>query len=201
MITGTLALVAAYLLGSLPTGFLFARARGIDIRSQGSGSTGATNVGRALGTKTAALVMVIDLAKGAAAVLLAGALSDSGGVAAAAGLLAMAGHAFPVWIGFRGGKAVATGLGASAALMPPVAPVVVAVWVLVLLATRYVSLASISAALSLPLAALAVQRPGEEILFSVVAAVLVVGLHHANISRLLRREERRLRPFGRRSAS
>lgn len=198
--TATIALIAAYLLGSIPTGFLFARARGIDIRSQGSGSTGATNVGRSLGTRTAALVMIFDVVKGAAAVLLALALSDGGGVAAGAGLLAMVGHAFPVWIGFRGGKAVATGLGATAALIPVAAPIVVGVWVILVVATRFVSAASIGAALSLPAVALLLQRSGAEIAFATAAAALVVALHHANIARLLRGQERRIRSVGRRRA-
>ena len=200
MIAAVVSLVAAYLLGSLPTGFLVARSRGIDIRRQGSGSTGATNVGRTLGAPVAAGVMVIDVAKGAAAVALANLLSGEPGLAAAAGLAAMVGHAFPVWTGFRGGKAVATGLGATLGLIPPAAPAVIVTWVIVVLATRYVSVASIAAAAGLPVAALLLGRPAEELLFAVLAALLVIGLHHANIGRLMRGEERRLRPFGTRAA-
>lgn len=190
-----IAIVAAYLLGSFPTGYLAGRLFGVDVRTRGSGSTGATNVGRSLGKKVAAAVMLVDVAKGAAAVLLAMALEVSPSIVATAGLVAMIAHAFPVWTGFRGGKAVATGLGASLALMLPAALGLIVIWLAVLLVSRYVSLASIGAALSLPVIALLLDRPGAEVAFAIGAAVLVAALHHANIARLIAGEESRMRPL------
>ena len=154
MLTALGTVLAAYLIGALPFGYLIARARGVDILREGSGNIGATNVGRVLGRKFGALVFALDFAKGAlpaaAGRALAGATPlspDELGVAA--GLAAFLGHLFPVYLGFRGGKGVATGAGVVAVLVPGPAVGAVLVWLATLGAARYVSLASVAAALAL----------------------------------------------------
>ena len=153
-------LAAAYLIGGVPFGYLVARRRGVDILAQGSGNIGATNVGRVLGLRFGVLVFFLDFAKGALPVALAMLLQKyypvepgdllredllrHGLVEVGAGLLAFLGHLLPVYLGFRGGKGVATGAGVVAVLMPLPAILAMGVWVLLTVATRYISLASIS---------------------------------------------------------
>jgi acyl phosphate:glycerol-3-phosphate acyltransferase len=205
---GTVAavLAAGYLLGSIPVGLLVSLvAAGTDLRESGSGRTGTTNALRALGPAAASVVLVLDVAKGAAAVLLARALYAGDGsewVAAGAGLAAVIGHVWPVFIGFRGGRGVATGGGALLALLPIAVPVPAAVLVAVILAWRYVSLGSISAAVSMPLVVAVLLFWDLAVLahlaFAVALATLVVAVHADNIARLRSGTERRI---GRRGAS
>ena len=200
-----LILVVSYLLGSLPFGFLVGRAHGVDIRSEGSGNIGATNVFRVVGRGWGLLVFALDFLKGLVPVLLAPwlALQAGGGGSLAslplllAGLAAILGHNYPCWLGFRGGKGVATSGGALVGIMPWVALVGLVAWLLVFLPTRYVSLASIVAALALPVAyyALAGWRGGfEPALFALalVIAALAVWRHRGNIARLLNGTEHRM---------
>ena len=183
--TGLLALTAllAYLLGSIPFGVVMARAFGLgDLRAIGSGNIGATNVLRT-GNKTAALLTVIlDAAKGAVAVLLARWLIGPD-AAQVAGLAAFLGHLFPVWLGFRGGKGVATFLGTLLALAWPLGLAACAVWLLTAVVTRYSSMAALMAAAMAPLLAVLLGR-SDLLVLSTVLAALVWVRHHANLARL-----------------
>ena len=180
-----LALYAAllgYLLGSVPFGLILARVGGAgDLRSVGSGNIGATNVLRTGRKGLAAATLLLDLAKGAAAVWLARALWPGSEIAAAAG--AVIGHCYPVWLRFRGGKGVATKLGVSFALAWQIGLVYAGVWIAMLAMTRISSVAGISAAVAAPLVALAL---GDQAYAEVLAplALLVVWQHRANIARL-----------------
>jgi glycerol-3-phosphate acyltransferase PlsY len=179
---------------------------GIDIREQGSGSTGATNVLRVLGKGPALAVFVVDVLKGTAAVLLAKALLEPASGAAgswgvdawvvAAGLAALAGHIWPVWLGWKGGKAVATGLGMLLGLAWPVGLACFGIFLTVLSLARIVSLASVVAALSLPLLMLGWFGDGglrpAYLVLAVLTTVLVVWRHRANLQRLLEGSEPRL---------
>ena len=191
-----LALVLAYLIGSFPTGFVMTRLiTGQDLRSVGSGGTGATNARRALGSKWGAVVALIDIAKGVLAIVAARRL-DAGDLSVAlAGILVVVAHCWPVWLGFRGGKGVATGAGAAFALSLW-GLLLVPILVIPVLLTRYVSLGSLTAAFSAPVifAVLAATdaAPGEFVVFALVAAALVVWRHRENIERLRAGTERRL---------
>lgn len=185
-----LILIAAYLIGSLPFGYILTRAAaGTDIRSEGSGNTGATNVLRIIGWKAALPVFLLDMIKGTAAVLLARSLSDILTVPLIAGFFAMLGHSFPIYLGFRGGKAAATAIGVLAALSIPVLAALVALAGTILAVTRYVSLASILGSLSLPLLFLLFNYDLPYIMFGLAAACLVTARHHENIGRLIKGKE------------
>lgn len=214
------AAAAGYVLGSLPFGYLVARSRGVDIFQVGSKSPGATNVRRTLGQGPGNLVFILDALKGGAAaglpLLLAlaqgrGGEHDGGGQAQAAfglgGLLgfvglafALAGHAYSCFTGFRGGKGVATAAGGLAVLMPCVLAVAMLVWVVVFYASRFVSLASILAALSLPASAALMHGGPVQVAVTALVALFVAVRHRANIARLLNgtenRFERRKPPAG-----
>ena len=186
-------LVFAYLAGSLPTGFLVARAMRVDITQVGSGNIGATNVFRVLGKGPGALVLIVDLLKGALAVLVAPMLAaamtptDSLALPALAALGAVLGHNNTCWLGFKGGKGVATSAGAMAALIPPAFGVTVITWLLVFFLSRYVSMASIAAAVILPVATIfTVSGPTRWplVAFTSALAALAVWRHRANIQRL-----------------
>jgi acyl phosphate:glycerol-3-phosphate acyltransferase len=180
-----LGIVLAYLIGAVPTGFLVARVFGLgDIRGHGSGNIGATNLLRILGRGPAALTLVGDIVKGACAVWLGG-LVSSGAVAPCA-VAAVVGNCWPVFLSFRGGKGVATGFGALLALVPmAVAPAITASF-------RYVSLASVLAALCVPLGALMLRYPWSSVAASALAALIIIARHRENIDRLLSGNERRL---------
>ncbi|MEO8043646.1 MAG: glycerol-3-phosphate 1-O-acyltransferase PlsY [Spartobacteria bacterium] len=199
-----LAPVIGYLLGSCPNGYLVSRARGIDIRQHGSGNIGATNVLRVLGKKWGYLVFALDALKGFAAVRIAFAIGSASLigdtqrdlVGIVAGLACILGHTFPVWLGFRGGKGVATSAGVLLGLMPIAVFSVLAVWLLLFQITKYVSVASIGAALALPLFVIAYLRfgmlTGASLLpFSILIAGVVVWRHRSNMQRLLQGKEQR----------
>ena len=194
-------LVAGYLLGSIPSGYLAGRwLKGIDIRQEGSGSTGATNVLRVVGKGPALAVFVVDVLKGALAVLLAKAvleplgqpLSPAGwqidGWIVLAGLAGLAGHIWPIWLGWKGGKAVATGLGMLLGVSWPVGLACFGIFLAVLTFSRIVSLSSVVAALSLPLLMVGSFGSGgirpAYLLLAVLTTVLVVWRHRSNIERL-----------------
>ncbi|MBI4601974.1 MAG: glycerol-3-phosphate 1-O-acyltransferase PlsY [Planctomycetes bacterium] len=200
--TAALLLLGSYLLGSVPFAFLLGLARGVDIRKVGSGNIGATNLSRALGRRWGAAAFALDFAKGllpalAAASLERGGLASlgtAGLVPALAGLAAILGHVFPVYLRFRGGKGVATTFGVMAGLSWLSTLAAGAVWGVLYLATRTVSVASIAAALALPAAVAVVERSrgaGYAIVlgFASAMSVLVIVRHRANIARLLRGEE------------
>lgn len=197
--------VAAYLLGAIPFGYFVGKARGVNVLEKGSGNIGATNVGRLLGARWGVVVFLLDFTKGALPVFLAGLLpppSDADlppdSLRVVAGIAAFLGHLFPVYLGFRGGKGVATGAGVIAVLVPALTAIVLAVWGVVVLSTRYVSLASlIAASLLFGLRIALYDAPWERdhlviTLFCLVGAILVILRHHANIRRLLSGTEHRL---------
>jgi acyl phosphate:glycerol-3-phosphate acyltransferase len=188
------ALVAAYLLGSLTFATILVRAtRGIDIRTVGSGNAGGTNVLRTSGRGLALVVALLDILKGVVAVLLMKSVTYDPRWLGAAAVAAILGHVFPVFFGFRGGKGVATAVGAFAVLSAGSVAVIVAVFVLVVAATRYVSLGSVTAACLLPVTmGFVFHAPEGEVLAAVAAALLLVVSHRANIGRLLSGTERRL---------
>jgi len=189
-----LLVVVGYLLGSFSFAFLLVRWRtGADIRTVGSGNAGATNVLRAHGKGLAASVALLDIAKGAAAVLLLRLVTADPRYAAGAGLAAILGHVFPLYSGFRGGKGVATAVGAFLILAPLATAVCLAVFLAVVAATRYVSVGSMVAIVLLPPAAgILSHAPRAVVVAAAATAVLVVFKHVENLKRLARGEERKL---------
>lgn len=194
-------IVAAYLLGSIPTSVWIGKIfYGTDVREHGSGNAGATNTFRVLGAKAAVPVLIVDILKGFAAVKLA-LLSNINPVSdvwvnfkITLAIAALLGHIFPVFVGFRGGKGVATLLGGVIAIAPLSAAAAVAVFILVLTTTRYVSLSSMLAGVSFPFTVLLLySSPAPSlIVFSVFVAILLVITHKKNIQRLLKKQESRL---------
>ena len=181
----------AFFLGSLPFGYWLGRLRGLDVRQQGSKNTGATNVGRVLGKKWGFLVLALDIGKGWIAVTLATQVGHAGDpTAVATAVIAVLGHVFSPWIGFRGGKGVATSAGVLLALTPWVGLSVIAVWGVVFLMGRIVSVASLVAASAFPFLVLGLD-PGRPLLQG--AALGLAGLvwirHRDNLVRLFRGEE------------
>ena len=188
----------AYLIGSFPTGYIVGRLRGIDVRSVGSGNVGATNVTRVLGKQFGCPVFVIDFLKGLVAVLLAVVLGHRFQVdaigrdlcAAVGGIFSVVGHSYPVWLGFKGGKGVATSLGVIFGISWIAALIMSAVWIITFKATRYVSVASIAAAIALPVAMITLLfldelRSPVLVYFSLCLAAIVVFRHRSNLSRLV----------------
>lgn len=211
-VAGIAAGLVAYLLGSIPTGYLLGRAvKGIDIRQHGSGGTGATNVLRTVGKRAALAVLLIDLFKGAMAVLVAKVvflgLSETAFVAGSpptpsigglswvitlAGLMAIVGHSRSIWINFTGGKSAASGLGVLLALSWPIGLGAVAVFAAVLLSSRIVSLGSIAAALSAAGLMVILQQPLPFQLLAIAGGCYVIIRHRSNIERMLAGTEPRL---------
>lgn len=189
--TEALVLALAYLLGSIPFGYLAGRLRGVDIRKTGSRNTGATNVFRTLGRGMGIAVMAADILKGLAAVLIARALLDDPWPLAAAAL-AVAGHVFPVWLRFRGGKGVAVAAGALIGVMPLVSLTLVALWVAIVVTTRYVSLASVVCALALTPLAWLYGNDWPSIALAGVVALAILVRHRGNLKRLARGQELRI---------
>jgi len=190
-----LILAIAYLIGSIPSGYLIVRAtEGGDVRETGSGGTGATNVSRSAGKGAGILTLVLDVIKGVFVVFLAGILSDglfpyADWTIAFAGVLAILGHIFPVWLRFRGGKGVATALGVFLMLAPIVVVIALVVFAITFALTRYVSLASLMAISSIAIAILTLMLFDPLELPNAIAALLSAGLvifaHRANIQRLI----------------
>ena len=189
-------LPAAYVLGSIPSGVIFARLFGsADVRKSGSGNIGATNVARVAGPLAGILTLVFDTAKGAAAVWLTGRFAhESAAWMMLAGLAALVGHCFPVWLKFKGGKGVAAALGVFLALCPAAALAALLLFMIVVAIWRYVSLGSIAAAAAMPLLMYFLWAPRHAppliITFgSLAAAVLIIYKHDGNIQRLVQGEE------------
>jgi glycerol-3-phosphate acyltransferase PlsY len=190
--TTSLLLAAAYLLGSIPFGLILAKLlAGSDIRKSGSGNIGATNVARVVGPAAGILTLVLDVAKGAAAVWLAGRFTEQSSTAMTlAAVVALLGHCFPVWLKFKGGKGVATALGVFLMLSPLAALSALLIFILVSLAWRYVSLGSVSAAAAMPLLMYFLWAPGHApplvVDFGTLfASALVIFKHDANLQRLV----------------
>lgn len=185
---------AGYLIGSLSFAVLLVRFRtGRDIRSEGSGNAGATNVLRSHGKALGLAVAALDTAKGAAAVLLVRAATADSRYAAAAAFAVVVGHVFPLFYGFRGGKGVATAVGAFAVLAPLATLVCVGIFILIVAVTRYVSLGSVVAmALLPPIAGLLFRAPRAVVAAAAAVAVLILIKHRKNLGRLARGDERKL---------
>jgi acyl phosphate:glycerol-3-phosphate acyltransferase len=185
--TGLLSIVIAYLIGSVPFGYLLVKfTTGKDVRSEGSGNIGATNVLRSTGRIAAVATLALDIAKGYAAVWLAGYLTnDSPEWTSAAALAVMAGHAFPIFLKFQGGKAVASFIGAFLYLTPLPLAAVLFVFVITVAITRHISAGSILAAATFPLGVwIILHPPGVVLLASLIAGAFIVYRHKANIERL-----------------
>jgi glycerol-3-phosphate acyltransferase PlsY len=190
-VSAILAIGAAYLIGAVPIGYLVGRAFGVaDIRRHGSGTIGATNVLRTAGRLPAILTLAGDIAKGYLAVVTGVALgaAPSGpdtAVAAASAVAAVIGNCWSVFLGFRGGKGVATGLGALLRIVPLAVIPAAVVWLVVTISFRYVSLGSILAAACVPVGALLLGSPAPFVIATFAVGAIVVARHHANITRLL----------------
>ena len=180
-----IAIIVAYVIGSIPFALILARRWGTpDLRRIGSGNLGAANVWRATGATAGVLVALLDIAKGAAGVVVAERLTGGAAAPAAAGVAAVVGHIYPVWLGFRGGKGVATSCGVFAvltplAILPALAVFFVSVWI-----TKYVSVGSVLASLALPPVAYATGSPATAIAAAAAVAALIVFRHRSNLKRV-----------------
>ena len=188
-----IAIVAAYLIGSIPFALILARRYGgADLRLVGSGNLGAANVLRASGVTAGVIVALLDMAKGAASVWIAEQVGPGPLVPAAAGLAAIVGHVYPVWLGFRGGKGVATACGVFSmltplALAPALAIFAVAVWL-----TKYISLGSVLASIALPPLAYMLGSSAPAVIAASAASLIIVFRHRGNVGRMRTGTERRL---------
>ena len=187
------ALVVSYLLGATPFGFLAGRIKGIDIRDHGSGNIGATNAFRVLGKTTGIVVFVLDFLKGIVPVLVVKTIwSESDLGALCAGVGAILGHNFTFWLGFKGGKGIATSAGALLGIMPVAMACGLVVWFVLFAITKYVAVASMGAALMIPIVTVITDRTNTPlVVFSTLIAVLAIVRHRSNIQRLLAGEEHR----------
>jgi glycerol-3-phosphate acyltransferase PlsY len=186
-----IAILIGYLIGSCPFGYWAGLLKGVDLRKEGSGNTGGTNAVRVLGPRIGIPVIVLDVLKGTVAVLIASSFGGTGAEVLAA-VAAVLGHAFPIFLRFRGGKAVATGAGAMFGLAPEIAAGVTILWLVVALVTRYVSVASMVAALAFVLSAILTGQPWPVVAFTVFGTCIVFWRHRTNIARLRAGTENRV---------
>src|SRR5262245_22938637 len=188
-----LVLCTAYLIGSIPFALLLARRWGaIDLRRAGSGNLGAANVMRVSGVTAGLLVAILDITKGAASVMLAARLSANAAAPAAAGLAAIVGHIYPIWLKFRGGKGVATACGVFSVLTPLAIPPALAIFLLTVTLTKYISLGSLLATIALPPLAYVLGSEAFAVAAACLAATIIVFRHRSNLARLRTGTERRL---------
>jgi glycerol-3-phosphate acyltransferase PlsY len=187
-----LVIAIAYFVGSIPFAFLLSRRRGIDLREVGSGNVGASNVLRTSGVPQAVLAMVLDSLKGALAVLVAQRITSGPAAPMAAGLASVLGHIYPIWLRFRGGKGVATAAGVFGVLTPPVLGAAAAVFLFAVWLTRFISVGSIAAAITLAIGTAATDAPAVVTVGAAVAAAIIIHRHRANLARLVAGTERRL---------
>jgi glycerol-3-phosphate acyltransferase PlsY len=187
-----LPVILGYLAGSVPFAFLLAKRAGVDVRIAGSGNVGAANVLRTTGTWRGALVMALDVTKGALAVLLAHAATGGASVAALTGAAAIVGHIYPVWLRFHGGKGVAVAAGVFSILAPVATAAAASLFVLTVWTTRYVSLGSIAATLALPPIAWLAGAPRGVVGAAAATGVLIIFRHRANLRRLRAGTERKM---------
>ena len=186
-------LILSYLLGSIPNGLIFGQLIWKkDLRKVGSGNIGATNAWRSIGKPAGLLIFVLDFLKGALSVFIAQNFSGEPAVMILAGLFAILGHSFSLFLKFHGGKGVATGLGVIAMLMPKITAIVFLVWLAIVFVTRYVSLGSIVASICVPLLAIFFGEPTEFILFGALAAIFITFRHKENIFRLANGNENKI---------
>lgn len=187
-----LAVVMAYLIGSIPFALLLARRSGADLRRSGSGNLGAANVLRVSGVRTGVTVAALDIAKGAASVIVAQRLGGGPGTAALAGFAAIVGHIYPVWLRFRGGKGVATACGVFSVLTPVAIPASIAIFIITVWITKYISLGSVVGVMALPPIAYALGAPADTLFAAMAAATLIVFRHRSNLVRVRTGTERRI---------
>lgn len=187
-----LIIAIGYLVGSIPFAFLLSRRRGIDLRTVGSGNVGATNVLRTSGVPMAVVAMVLDALKGSLAVLLAAPMAFGPAAPVAAGLASVIGHIYPVWLGFKGGKGVATAAGVFGVLAPAALGIASGVFVLAVCTTRYVSVGSLAGAVTLALATAASDVPAVVAVGAVFTALVIIYRHRGNMSRLMAGTELRV---------
>ena len=193
---GLITALVAYLIGSIPTGYLIVKAKtNQDIRTIGSGSTGATNVKRVLGKKWFFIVMILDAIKGALPVVLAKYLTDDiyGIYAVIAAIFVIIGHSKPIFLQFKGGKSVASGVGTILALNPLVGLCIAVIWSVITYISKYVSLGSIIALIISPFLMYFFKNPIGYIVYCAIAAIYIVYLHRENISRLSKGTENKVR--------
>lgn len=184
--------VICYLIGSIPFSYLFSRyLGGVDIRSQGTGNVGATNVLRTLGLKIALISFLGDFLKGILAAYL-GLIVGGEGLAAVSAVAVVAGHCWPLFLGFRGGKGVATSAGVLIVLTPLITVILLAVFVTIIAVSRFVSLGSVCAAVLFPVLTIIMNEPWQYILMSLLMAAMVLFRHRTNIERLRQGTERKL---------
>jgi acyl phosphate:glycerol-3-phosphate acyltransferase len=188
----TLAVMLAYFVGSVPFAFLLARRHGVDLRRAGSGNVGATNVLRTAGVSSGVMAMSLDALKGALAVIVAERLTAGPATPVAAGLASIVGHIYPVWLGFRGGKGVATAAGVFAILAPMALAIASGVFLLAVWVTRYISVGSLAGAVTLAVAASAETLPGAVVAGAIIAALIIIHRHRGNLARLFAGTERRV---------
>ncbi len=180
-----IAVLAAYIIGSIPFALIMARRWGTsDLRLIGSGNLGAANVWRATGATAGVLVALLDILKGAAGVVVAQRLNGDAAAPAVAGVAAVVGHIYPVWLGFRGGKGVATSCGVFAVLTPLAVLPALGVFALSVWITKYISAGSVMASLALPPLAYAIGSPGSVVAAAAVVAALVLFRHRSNLTRV-----------------
>ena len=185
-------LILSYLLGSIPNGLIFGKLIWHkDLRQFGSKNIGATNAWRVLGRKAGILIFLLDFLKGALSVKLAEIFIGDAWAMICAGILAILGHTFSIFLKLRGGKGVATGLGVIAMMMPKVTAIVFLIWLAIFIATRYVSVSSIIAAAATPILAFIFDEPTEFVLFGLAAALFIIFRHRENILRLRAGKENR----------
>lgn len=191
--TLTTIIFAAYLIGSIPFALLLARRLGVDdLRRVGSGNVGAANMLRAFGVRPGVLVALLDMSKGIVSVAIAQKVGHNGAAPAVAGLAAIVGHVYPVWLRFRGGKGVATACGAFSMLTPFAAAPAFAIFITTVWVTRYVSVGSVVAVAALPPLAWALGASTATILAALAAAALILFRHRSNLVRLRTGTERRI---------
>lgn len=198
LIKVVIAAVVAYLIGSIPTGYIVVKsATGQDIRQVGSGSTGATNVKRVMGKKWFFIVLLLDALKGAIPVMIANFVpylhSNSGVTAVIAAACVLLGHSKSIYLGFTGGKSVASGVGTILALSPTVGLSIAVIWAIITYASKYVSLGSIIALALSPILMFLFNQPVAYIIYCVIGAIYVIYLHRENIKRLLAGTENKVR--------
>lgn len=187
-----LVLVLAYLVGSIPFAYLLSRRRGIDLRAVGSGNVGASNVLRTSGVTTAVLAMLLDALKGVLAVVVAQRVAPGPATPMAAGLASVIGHVYPVWLHFRGGKGVATAAGVFGVMTPGVLAIACGVFLLAVWTTRFISVGSMAAALTLAAVTAATDAPAVVSIGALAIAAIVISRHRTNLGRLRAGTERRV---------
>jgi glycerol-3-phosphate acyltransferase PlsY len=186
------AIVVAYFVGSIPFALLLARHLGADLRATGSGNLGAANVMRASGLVAGLSVAALDIAKGIASVTIAARLSENAAAPAIAGVAAVVGHIYPVWLRFRGGKGVATACGVFSVLTPAAVPPALALFIAAVWATKFISVGSVVASVALPPIAYAMGSPPAVVASASAVAILIVFRHRSNLTRVRAGTERRL---------